>query len=129
MCVESVGHGTLVKLDLLRSGFVDMRGSAKLPAPSALTPRLTTLATAVGFRGDLLAAILRRGSIYIQPLEKSPRALFTPKILSFHQGLFILCPFALPLRQISSCIFVMYQRVHSFIHESSSLRENKIAIV
>ncbi len=34
----------------LRSGVVTMCGSAKLPAPSALAPRLATLATAVGFR-------------------------------------------------------------------------------
>ena len=55
--------------------------------------------------------------------------LTTAVTKSFYQGLFILCPFALPLRQTSSCISVMYQRVHSFIHDSSSLWENKIAIV
>ena len=44
------GHGTLVKLDFLPLGLRGDEQPAKLPVPSALAPRLATLATAVGFR-------------------------------------------------------------------------------
>ena len=44
------GHGTLVKLDFLPLGLRGDEQPAKLPVPSALAPRLATLATAVGFK-------------------------------------------------------------------------------